>query len=889
MNKLSWLLLPLGALGLLTAVARAKADDADAVECAKSSRFFAPPDSPDPLRYAPDREVEVLHLALDITPDFKQRTLKGTAALRFRPLVNPVDEIKLDAVELNIDSVTASEKIQGYQTTADQLIITFAEPIPAGREAGVTVAYHVEPTQGIYFRTPEMGYKPGDTHLFSQGEQVEARHWYPCFDSPNEKFTSEVTCRVPDGMTAISNGRLVSRDRDPATGLTVFHWSQEQPHANYLITLVAGCFEKIEDRHNNVALAFFTPPSEINEAPNSFRDTKDIMEFFEEEIGVPFPWPKYYQICVNDFVAGGMENTSATTLTDRTLFTGATENIHTSEALVAHEMAHQWFGDLVTCKDWSHIWLNEGFATYYQILYDGHKHGRDSMLYSLYGAARQVLPAVNDTNSMVRRAYDDPGEMFNYLTYPKGAWVLHMLRSELGSDLYRRCIRTYLERHRYGNVTTEDLRAVIEELSGRPYDQFFDQWAYHAHYPELEAGYTWNEKTKLAKLTIRQTQALSDRVLLFNVPLTVRFKGKFGTQDRAVRVKNKQEDFYFPLESAPEIVRLDPDYTLLAKITFNLPGPMLSAQLADRSDVIGRLGAVAQLADKRDKESVAELRQTLDNDPFFGVRVEASKALRSIHTDEALEALLASTRQPDARVRGRVVMDIGAFYRDTAFESARHTLEQEKNPAILAPALAAIAGYARPEVQDTVLKFLNSHSYRNELADAAIDAMRSQDDPVFVGPLEETLRKREADFTSGGLAQGLGTLGYLARNEEKRDGVEEFLTGYMNDKRRNVRRGAIRALDALGDPKAIAILEKLASASTSSPEQAAAEQAVAGLRAGRKPSDDFKNLRQEVEDLERRNRDLRRDLDELKKEVEARKVAGAQSAATPRRLSPKGQ
>jgi aminopeptidase N len=638
-----------------------------------------------------------------------------------------------------------------------------------------------------------------------------------------------------------------------------------------------------------VALAFLTPPSEFNEATNSFRDTKDIMEFFEQEIGLPFPWPKYYQVCVQDFVAGGMENTSATTLTDYTLFTDATENILTSEMLVSHEMAHQWFGDLVTCKDWSDIWLNEGFATYYQVLYDGHKNGPDSMLYSLYKNARQILSISNDTSAMVRRDYDEANDLFSSLAYTKGAWVLHMLRAQLGAELFRNSIKTYLERHRYGNVTTEDLRAVLEEFTGRNYDQFFDQWVYHAHHPELEVNYTWNETTRLAQLAIRQTQALSEKVLLFNFPLTVRFKGNFGRLDRTIQVKNKTEDFYFPLESAPQIVRLDPDYALLAKITFNPPMPMLSEQLADKGDVMGRLLAIAQLADKKDKESVAKLRQTLNNDTFYGARIEAANALRSIHTDEALDALLASTRQPDARVRQQVVTDIGGFYRDTAYESARQTLEQEKNPAIVSWALASTSGYAKPDMKDTLLKFLNSQSYRNELANASIRAIRSQDDPAFLVPLQETLVKREADFTTPGMAEGLAALGYLARNQEKKDSVEEFLTGYLNHKKQSLRLAAIRALGTLGEPKAIAVLRKFAIASKNSPEQKAAEQAAADLRAGRKPVDDFKNLRQEVLDLEKQNRELRKDLDDLKKEVEARTNAVTTTTAKPKPRPLKGQ
>jgi aminopeptidase N len=864
------------AVCVLTAPAHGATVGTD-VECIKSASFFAPIEAGADHKYPPDREVKVSHLALDLTPDFKQRTFEGKETFQFKPNGKPVRELSLDAVDLTVLSVTSTEEIQGWQSTTDKLIITFVTSVPMDKEAGVTIAYRAQPSKGIYFRTPEMGYKEGDTELFSQGESILARHWYPCFDSPNAKFTSEVTCRLPAGMTAVSNGRLVSEEKDPATGLTAFHWSQEQPHANYLIAVAAGCFKKLEDKHNNVPLAFLTPPSDFNEAAAFFRDTKDIMGFFEAEIGMPFPWAKYDQICLNDFVAGGMENTSATLLTDEQMFTEATENIIDSDGLISHEMAHQWFGDLVTCDDWSDIWLNEGFATYYALLYDGHKNGHDSMLYGLYKDARRIKGIENDTNAIVRRTYGNPDEMFSYLAYPKGSWVLHMLRSELGGDLYRRCIKTYLERHQYGNVVTEDLRKVIEELSGCSYDQFFDQWLYHAHHPELEASYNWDEKTRLAKVSLRQAQKIDQNVLLFSFPLTIRFKGKFGTVDRPILVKEKEADFYFPLESAPRIVRLDPDYTLLAKTTLKLSDDMLYSQLADREDVMGRLLAIEQLADKKDQGTVAKLKEAMNNDPFYGVRIEAALALRSIHTDDALEALLASTHQPDARVRLQLAQAIAGFYRDTAYACARNTLENEKNPAILGADIGALGKYAQPEVRNLLIKFLNSESYRNQLAVAAVDAMRSQDDPAYIAPLLETLRKREAAFRSRGFASGLKTLAYLARNEEKKDTVREFLLGYVNHKRESIQVAAIEALGTLGDPGAIAALQTFANAAKAAPQQAAAEKAVADLRAGRKPVDDFKNLRQEVLDLEKANREQRKELDDLKKQFEARKDTPAKS------------
>src|SRR5437879_2328298 len=204
-----------------------------AIECIKSAAFLAPLDSPEHRKYAPDREIDILHLTLDVTPDFKQRTIAGKATIKFKPIAKPFQELKLDAVDLTVESLTATERILGYQVTDKQILVTFERPIPPDKEAGVTITYRAEPTSGLYFRTPEMGYKEGDTHLFSQGEEIEARHWYPCFDSPNEKFTSEITCRVSEGMTVLSNGRLVSEEKDPVTGLVAVHWSQDKPHANY--------------------------------------------------------------------------------------------------------------------------------------------------------------------------------------------------------------------------------------------------------------------------------------------------------------------------------------------------------------------------------------------------------------------------------------------------------------------------------------------------------------------------------------------------------------------------------------------------------------------------------------------------------------------------------
>lgn len=864
----------IGILATFLSLPQLRANEFENVVCDKSHLQLAPIDSSEHRKYAPDRPIDIQHVSIDATPDFVRRTVATTTAIRFRPFNEPVTQLRLDAVDLTVESVRSDAGVQSYHSTGNEIVITFDRPIAVGTESTVTITASAEPAKGLYFRTPEMGYKPGDTHLFTQGEPIEARHWYPCFDAPNEKFTSEVICRVPDGMIALSNGILVSQEKDATSGLVVFRWLQDKPHVNYLISLVAGYFKKIEDRYNDVAMAFYTPPSQINEAIHSFRDTKDMMAFFEKEIGVPYPWAKYDQVCVQDFVAGGMENTSVTTLADRTLHTADTENIVSSQGLVAHELAHQWFGNLVTCKDWSHLWLNEGFATYYAHLYDGYKNGRDTLLYGLYNDANRFIDRPDDNKPIVFRGYDSPTEQFSYLAYPKGSWVLHMLRSQLGEELFRRCVKTYLERHQYQNVVTEDLNAVVEELSGRSFDPFFDQWVYHAHHPELGVQYSWDSKAKLAKISIAQNQKLSPDVLLFRFPLTIRFKLKDGTTvDHQILVKEKAEDFYFPLASAPEIVRVDPEFTLLAKTRLDLPDPMLHAQLADTTDVIGRLRAVEQLGAKKSQSAVAKLKGALQNDPFYGVRVHAAQALRKIHSDEAFAALADSLDQSDARVRHEVINAVAGFYRDDAFQLLQRHLNKERNPAINARALQGISSYFKSEVNTLLLEFLDRPSYRNSLGDAAIRAMRAQDDARYLTPIQEALEKRATEFTTAGIAEGLNALAYLARNESDKSAVREFICRYVNDPRRRVQLAALSGLGTLQDLKAIPLLETFAGADKDSPQRRSAESALAELRDARKPSVELGNLRNEVLELQKANRELKKELDDLKKRFDASAAA----------------
>jgi aminopeptidase N len=379
--------------------------------------------------------------------------------------------------------------------------------------------------------------------------------------------------------------------------------------------------------------------------------------------------------------------------------------------------------------------------------------------------------------------------------------------------------------------------------------------------------------------------------MLFKFPLTVRFKTKSGVEDREMLVSQTAEDFYFALNEAPIGVRIDPELTLLAKIRFEPSTAMLDAQLEDSKDVIGRLLAVEAFGKRRDKESVAKLKKTLNADKFYGVRVEAARALQTIHNDDALDALLASTSQSDARVRRQVIGGIGGFFHSKAYAATAESLKNEKNPDIQAEAIEPLGAYPNPEVRESLLRFLNAPSYRNALAVSAIRAMRNANDPAYIEPLRQNLKTNEPAYTSRSFATALDTLASLSRNRDDRlDGTREFLLSYVNHPRRTIRVGAINALGTLEDPRATAALTTFNQASRGSPEQTAAANALRRINSSRAAAEGVGDLRTTVLNLQKENNDLRKDFKALEKKLDALTATpDAKKKSTPVAKSPKGK
>ncbi len=821
--------------------------------------------------YAPDRQVDVQHIKIDVTPDFNKRTLTATTSITATVIAKPVEVLNLNAVNLHIKEVRCDgATVEDFNSTRSALQIAFKEPVAPETKITVHVDYSAEPVMGLYFRTPEMGYPKSDTHIWTQGETHEARHWFPCFDYPNERSSTEVICHVPKDMTVLSNGKRVGEEMDES-GLKAVHWLQEKPHVNYLICLVAGHLEKLEKKHRDVPLGFYTQPTLAKYAKNSFEDTPMIMEFFEKEIGMPFPWVKYDQVTIRDFTAGGMENTSLTTLTHSTIFSKDTEQLRTTRRLDAHEMAHQWFGDYVTCKDWSHLWLNEGFATFYTHLYEGHKYGNEAKLFGLYSDAQGILRRKDDKRPIVFNEYKNSMEQFDYRSYPKGSWVLHMLRSQLGDDLYRKCIKAYLKKHALTSVVSDDLRQVVEEHSGRSMDRFFDQWLYHARHPDLQISYKWMAKDKLAKVTIRQTQKVSDDVMLFELPTKLRFVVDGKNVDRDILVREEEEDFYVRLDAKPTIVRFDPEYTLLADIKFNKSDDLLKAQLENMDDTMGRVLAAKAMADRKTDASAESLKKALNEDPFFGVRRTAASALGKHETDKAYEILRESIdNQDDARVRSDIVSKLtGRFHEETP-KLISHIISEESNPLIKSTAIRALGKFSGEESRKQILNQLSSRSFRNQLADAAISAIDQQNDPTFKKPLMKMLKRNEDRFTTRGFGRALGTLAKISKTEKKKKDVREFLAGFVNHPKTSIRTSAMRAMGSLGDPLAMPVLTSFTG---SADEQIAkaAKDALSRLRESKPTAPrEVIELRKEISELKKSNEKLEKVLEDIQEQLKAK-------------------
>jgi len=432
--------------------------------------------------------LDILDYDIDLTLDARAGHVEGSVAIRVRaPSDRPVTQLVLDAVDLELrDASDEQGRLLVVEPGDQTLCVRFAEPLLPGQEGSLRLAWSAFPRRGILFVGPFPGSTRSGTHVWSQGQAEDTRHWMPVWDLPNDPATHTLTLTVDDAFTTMAGGTLVSSERNERTGTRTETWRTDSPHASYLISLVAGDFARGELDGASVPMPVLADADELPLALENARHVPQMMAVLEDFTGRPYPYPKYAQTFVHDFGAGGMENISATTLYDEGLHDPADEPDLDITNLLAHELAHQWFGDLLCARDWSEIWLNEGFANYGEALVLGALHGPLEQALVLRAWQREaVAAAALSPHALVHTGFSHPDEVFDDLAYQGGAARLYLLRDQLGEAGFLAGVRTYVARHAGGVVDSADLQAAFEAASGRDLDAFFEDWVRSPGYPEI--------------------------------------------------------------------------------------------------------------------------------------------------------------------------------------------------------------------------------------------------------------------------------------------------------------------------------------------------------------------------------------------------------------------
>ncbi len=675
-----------------------------AAACATAAAPEAIPAAPAASPLRPDaeadngwsRDADLLHVELELTLDPAGRSVVGRVRHRFAALMEGTRRIRLHAEGLEILSVQDGEGHElGFELAEPWLAVVLERPLARGEEIELSVSYSARPQRGLHFFSP-----PGDGEnaalLWSQGEPEEHHHWFPTWDYPNERASFAAHLRVGHDWTALSNGLLSSVD-DHGGGEHTFHWRLEQEIPTYLIAVAAGRFEHYVDDWRGIPVEYWVAEGTGEErARRAFGETPDMLEYFSQLLDYPYPFPRYAQLAVHGFEWGGMENATLTILNDYVLDDPLTiaDREGNDRLLVAHELAHHWFGDLVTCISWSHLWLNEAWASYLELCYEGHVGGPESMQLWLERYREGYIGADDGRSPMARDFWSQlptkdgsrvsAGERASYL-YDKGPWVLYMLEHQLGADAFWQGVRHYLREHAWNLVGTHDFTRAIFDATGRSVESWAEQWVECAGHPVFEVRFEESLTEAGARallLHVTQAQPLEPLVPLYDLQVEVDLCYDEGRRERQVlRVHERSEDFLLPLTGTLADVVFDASASILCEIRLEKSAGMWARQ--------AKLEAEPALQWR----AIDPLRAALDGDA----------------TGEAEAALLTLARRsrwPLLRARAVAACDFPA-----ALGHLLEVLEGDPAPGVRHSAVIALAALpASPELHQRLQARLTSET-----------------------------------------------------------------------------------------------------------------------------------------------------------------------------------
>jgi aminopeptidase N len=766
---------------------------------------------------APALEYHLENARIELRFDVDQRKVIGQVTHALAALNEGLKQLDFDSVDLTIQSVTVNGKVAHFSTDSGKLHVDLDRPAKSREKYEVVIRYEGKPKKGLYFILPNKSNPTRPIEIWTQGEAEDTRYYLPIHDYPNDRTTTEMILTVPESWQTVSNGRLVSVV-NAGQGIKTWTWRQALPVSTYLISVVAGEFDKQSDSWHNIPVDYVVPHGEADRIAPTFQHTRDMLTFYSDRFGVPYPWVKYDQTMVDQFTESGMENVSATTLTTRDLLHPALakESMEGADPLTSHELGHQWFGDLVTCNDWSNLWLNEGFATFLAQLWEEHEYGADNAAYARWrGQAawrRQTrLYTVPIVNTDFKNSMDFAGNI-----YGKAGLVLEMLREQMGDYEFFHGLQHYLEANRLKTVVTADLVKALDDSNGTKVDDFFSQWIYGGGAPQFTVDSSYDAEAQKLNLTVMQTQKTGGHVGLFHVPVEVAISTASGTKSFPITVSKQEETFSFPADSKPLSVLFDKGDKILKTVDFHKTTAQWIYQLQNAQDVPDRADAAQALgAIKGDAAVVAALGDAALHDRFWGVRNESLLALGRIGGSEAEQRILAATVNSDPWVRETAVSQLGQF-RDDATLAAK-LAEVSRSDAAYRIRSAALIAYGQLKPSGG-LAFLQEaarmESPDDTIRRAALRAMGALGDDMAV----ETLRTwseqgKPIDVRGAAIAS-------LAQLDKKNEAVESQLIAYLDDPETDISVSASLALGGRGDPAAIAPLQAMLNRSDVSPDLA---------------------------------------------------------------------
>ena len=834
-------------------------------EIVEEDNFLLPDARP---QWNPSRDIILSHVYLDLDVQLEEKRLTGTARITFTSTKKEIESIFLDCRELTIERVTSeSEKGLKFKQNDRGVKIYLAEPLGRDQSSTINLDYKAEdPRLGLYFTGPDEQYPDKHWQVWSQGQDEDNKYWFPCVDHPREKVTSEIRVKVDKPYVAVSNGVLKDRYEDE-DGRLVYHWSMEKPHSIYLISLAIGSFSELSGCFEDIPLSFYVPEGREEEGQRSFEKTAEIMQFFAEKTGIPYPYPQYSQVIAQDFIFGGMENTTATTLTEMTLHDERAHLDFTSEHLVAHELAHQWFGDLVTAKSWSHSWLHEGFATYFDLLYTGHAKGEDEFYYRLL-ENREIYFEEHDSKykrSIVTNVYSQPIDLFDMHLYPGSAVRLHMLRRLLGEEEWWEIINLFLKKYRDSVVETVDFARCIEEVTGDNYDWFFDQWFFKPGFPSLECSLEYQNKERNLLLHLKQNQDGGKEQSPFRFSLVVRIvDDKGGSQDVQLHIDELEHHFYIPAAQEPLMVLIDPEDSIPKRLRWKADSGKLCHQLKKADNVLKRIEATAELAKVGSLEAVAALEEAMHQDPFWGVSARAAKALGEIRTEKAMKALIGGLKISHPKARRAVVKALGNFKEEEAFKALNPLAEKDPSYFVEAEAVYAIARTKIEGAFAVLERGLAKDSFNEVIRCKALEGFAELDDDQALPILYEHSRYGKPEVVR---AQALRTLGIMGKsrpnNREILEKIGDAFQAPKGPRSFRAKLAALQALESVNRQEGIPILRRVAETELDGRLVRNAKLSIRKIEKGKDKGEAIQKLEKRLDDFAEENKKLKDRLDKL--------------------------